>query len=152
MSTPSIASRGEAEEAIANLHAIIDRLVATVEDETAHVRAGRLHDALALEDSKNTLARRYMTESSRLQAARAIVAQSSPDALKRLSERHQSFQALLRTNLTVLATAHAVAEGIIRGVSGELTRKRAPQTYGSGGRANVPDLKASQPLAVSRSL
>ena len=43
-----------------------------------------------------------------------------------MRERHTAFQALLQTNMTVLATAHAVSEGIIRGVSGELARKRAP--------------------------
>jgi hypothetical protein len=58
----------------------------------------------------------------------------------------------LKTNLTVLATAHAVSEGIIRGVSGELARKQAPSTYGASGQANTPGPKASQPLAISRTL
>ena len=62
------------------------------------------------------------------------------------------FRPLLQTNLTVLATAHAVSEGIIRGVSGELARKRTPSTYGASGRANGPAAKASQPLAFSRTL
>jgi hypothetical protein len=52
----------------------------------------------------------------------------------------------------VLATAHAVSEGIVRGVSDELARKAAPQTYGSSGRANAPGKSATAPLAVSRSL
>jgi hypothetical protein len=52
----------------------------------------------------------------------------------------------------VLATAHAVSEGIIRGVSDELARKRAPQTYGASGRANAPSPQAGQPLAVCRTL
>ena len=69
-----------------------------------------------------------------------------------MRERHAAFQALLQTNLTVLATAHAVSEGIIRGVSGELARKQAPSTYGATGRANAPSAKASQPLAISRTL
>jgi hypothetical protein len=59
---------------------------------------------------------------------------------------------LLRTNLTVLATAHAVSEGIIRGVSGELARKQAPSTYGASGRAQMPSSKTSPPLAISRTL
>ena len=58
----------------------------------------------------------------------------------------------MRVNLTVLATAHAVSEGIIRGVSGELARKRTPQTYGATGRANSLSARASQPLALSRKL
>ena len=70
----------------------------------------------------------------------------------RLRESHAAFQSLLQTNLTVLATAHAVSEGIIRGVSGELARKQSPSTYGASGRSNAPGAKASQPLALSRTL
>jgi hypothetical protein len=54
--------------------------------------------------------------------------------------------------MTVLATAHAVSEGVIRGVSGELARKRTPSTYGATGKASRPPAGASQPLALSRTL
>ena len=147
-----IASASEAEHAIANLNKIMDRLVETVEEETAHVRAGRLRDAVELDEAKVEFARLYAAETDRVKAAKDIIAQSLPEALDRLRQRHDAFQALLQKNLTVLATAHAVSEGIIRGVSGELARKQAPSTYGASGRANAPSAKASQPLAVSRSL
>jgi len=147
-----IASVGEVERAIANLNTIMDRLAATVEQETAHVRAGRLHDAAKLEEAKADLARWYAAESERLKSAKNIIAKSLPAALDTLRNRHEAFKVLLQTNLTVLATAHAVSEGIIRGVSGELARKRAPSTYGATGRANAPSAKASQPLALSRTL
>ena len=156
MSAPTagtpIASIGEAERVIANLNTIMDRLVQTVEEETARVRAGRLRDAAELAPDKAELGRRYSVESERIQAAGELIARSLPDALDRLRKRHAVFQALLQTNLTVLATAHAVSEGIIRGVSGELARKRAPSTYGASGRANAPSAKTSQPLAISRTL
>lgn len=147
-----IASAGEAERVIANLNTIMDRLVETVEEETARVRAGRLADAAELAEGKAELGRRYAVESERVTAARELIARSLPDALDALRKRHTTFQALLQTNLTVLATAHAVSEGIIRGVSGELARKRAPSTYDATGRANAPSAKASQPLAISRTL
>ena len=147
-----IASVGEAEQVIANLNAIVDRLVATLTEEIARVRAGRLRDAAALAEEKAELGRRYVIESDRVMAARELIARLLPDALEALRARHAAFQALLQTNLTVLATAHAVSEGIIRGVSGELARKRAPSTYGASGRANAPGATASQPLAVSRTL
>jgi hypothetical protein len=151
--TPApIASVSEAERAIANLNKIMDRLVDTVEQETARVRAGKLRDALELDEAKVELARAYAAETDRVKAAKDIIAESLPDALERLRHRHDAFRALLQTNLTVLATAHAVSEGIIRGVSGELARKAAPSTYGASGRANAPSSKASQPLSVSRSL
>jgi hypothetical protein len=151
--TPApIASVSEAERAIASLEKIMDRLVETVEEETARVRAGKLRDAVELDEAKVELARAYAAETDRVKAAKDIIAKSLPDARERLRRRHDAFRALLQINLTVLATAHAVSEGIIRGVSGELARKQAPSTYGASGRANAPSSKTSQPLAVSRSL
>ena len=147
-----IASAGEAERAIENLHKIMDRLTETVEEETARVRAGKLRDAAELEGSKHELSLLFTAEIQRVKAAKAIIAQSLPEALDKLRRRHDAFQSLLQTNLTVLATAHAVSEGIIRGVSGELARKAAPSTYGANGRANLPSSKTSQPMSVFRSL
>jgi len=147
-----IASAGEAERAIVNLNKIMDRLIDTVEEETARLRAGRLRDAVELDEAKVELARAYAAESDRVKSAKDIIAKSLPDALDALRKRHDAFQTLLKKNLTVLATAHAVSEGIIRGVSGELARKQAPSTYGASGRANTPSSKTSQPLAISRTL
>lgn len=147
-----IGTAAEAERAIDNLNTIMDRLIETVEDETARMRKGQMRDALALETQKRDLSVRYAAESARLKAAQPAIATTLPQALAALRERHAAFQAVLQTNLTVLATAHAVSEGIIRGVSGELARKRAPSTYGASGRTNAPGPKAGQPLAVSRTL
>lgn len=147
-----IASAGEAERAIANLNKIMDRLIETVEEETSRVRAGKLRDAVELEGPKHELSLLFTAEIQRVKAAKAIIAQSLPEALDKLRRRHDAFQTLLQTNLTVLATAHAVSEGIIRGVSGELARKTAPSTYGANGRANLPSSKTSQPMSVFRSL
>lgn len=147
-----IASAVEAERAIAGLNTIMDRLIETVERETARVRGGRVGDAVELDATKVDLARAYAAESERVKTARDIIAKNMPEALERLRLRHDAFRELLQTNLTVLATAHAVSEGIIRGVSGELARKHAPSTYGASGRVSAPGSKASQPLAVSRSL
>jgi hypothetical protein len=156
MSTPTtegpIASAGDAERVIESLNAITDQLEETIEEETARVRAGRLRDAAELGETKAEISRRYTAETMRVIAARELIARSLPDAYAALRERHGAFQALLQTNMTVLATAHAVAEGIIRGVSGELARRRAPSTYGPSGRANLPSPRANQPLAISRTL
>lgn len=147
-----ITTAGEAEQAIASLTAIMDRLVGTVGDETAHMRAGRIRDALALDDTKSQLARSYVAEIARLKGAKNALERAAPEALDKLIQRHHAFQELLQTNLVVLATAHAVSEGIIRGVSGELNRKHTPQIYGATGRANVSPRRTSPPLALYRSL
>lgn len=147
-----ISTAEEAASAIGRLNAIMDRLEATVAEETTRVRGGRLRDAVALDAEKLELSRAYTAESERVRAARTICLASLPDALAKLQARHATFRNLLQTNLTVLATAHAVSESIVRGVSGELARKQSPSTYGANGRTSMPSAKASQPLAVSRSL
>jgi alpha-D-ribose 1-methylphosphonate 5-triphosphate synthase subunit PhnL len=147
-----IANAGEAERAIVTLNKIMDRLVETVEEETARVRAGKLRYAVELETAKLELSKLYAAEAQRVKIARAIIAKTQPQALDRLRKRHDKFQSMLQTNLTVLATAHAVAEGIVRGVQTELTRKAMPSTYGANGRATVPNNKAGQPISVYRSL
>ena len=148
----TIASAGEAEGVLANINVVLDRLMETVAEETARVRAGKLREAADLSETKAELSRRYATESERVMAARDFIAGALPDAFEALRKRNAAFQTLLQANLTVLATAHAVSEGIIRGVSGELARKRTPLTYGATGRANAPAAKAGQPLAISRTL
>jgi hypothetical protein len=147
-----ITNAGEAQRAIAGLNAIMDRLVETIERETAQARAGKLRDATQLDATKTELAHHYYDETERVKAAKGLVAQTMPQALQDLRKRHGAFQRMLQTNMTVLATAHAVAEGIIRGVSIELARKQAPSTYGATGRANMPKPKSSPPMSVCRSL
>ena len=140
---------GEPVQALAELNRIMDRLSETIAEETARARTGRLAAAAELSESKLELARLYAAESQRMKAS---LVHARPDVRDALRQRHAAFQALLQTNLTVLATAHAVSEGIIHGVSGELARKRAPSTYGASGRANAPSSKTSPPLALSRTL
>ena len=147
----TVASVGEAEQAIANLAKIMERLAETIAEETEQVRAGRLPQA-GEETAKAELARVYAAETARLAAGKDFVARALPSTAAALRRRHEAFQQMLQINLTVLATAHAVSEGIIRGVSGELARSRIPQTYGASGRTNGLGPRAAQPLAVSRKL
>ena len=149
---PILADKIEAEKTIASLEKIMDQLEQTLGEETTRVRAGRLRDAVSLDDAKIEFSRLYVVQSERLKSTKDALAKFCPEALNRLRQRHDNFQSLLQTNLTVLATAHAVSEGILRGVSGELARKQAPSTYGASGRAQTPGSKVSQPLAFSRTL
>jgi len=142
----------ETEKLIAHLDEVMKALLALVEEETRLVRDGRLREARALESTKAELAGFYLTATERLKANIEDLAQSMPEAYARLRQRHDTFRAVLQMNLTVLATAHAVSEGIIRGVAAEVTRKRAPSTYGASGRPTAPGPGVSQPVAVRRSL
>ena len=142
----------EAENLIRHLLIAMDALVATVEQETALVRAGKLKDAGALEAAKTELARAYVADTAQVKANLPVLKKQVPDLLAALRKQHDVFNALLQINLTVLATAHAVSEGLIRGAHAEVARKNAPQTYGNSGRAVVPPRDAAVPVSVSRSL
>jgi len=142
----------DAAKLILHLTSLMADIIRIVEQETELVRAGKLTEAARLEPAKTALAQQYMAAASILQGHKPLLARAAPDQLDSLRRRHEEFHALLQINLTVLATAHAVSEGIMRGVSTELARKSAPQTYGASGQHSAPGPNAAQPLAVSRVL
>jgi hypothetical protein len=145
-----ITNASEARDVIEHLSDVMDALLGIVDQETSLVRAGHLRDAAKLEPTKSNLARLYVTDAARLKISGPYLSQTAPGVLTVLRERHHSFQARLQVNLTVLATAHAVSEGIMRGLSEEIARKASPQTYGASGRANAPKPQLRLPLTVSR--
>lgn len=148
----AIASKAEVVGLVAHLSGVMDELLVVIEKETELVRAGKLRDAAQLSQIKTDLAQAYMNDASRLKADPGMTAHLAGSEIDALRQRHDLFHALLQINLTVLATAHAVSEGIMRGVHDEVTRKSAPQTYGASGRPDAPPRSASQPLTVSRVL
>jgi len=140
----------EAREVVGHLSDVMDALLEVLEEETKLLRAGRLREAVKLEPTKSQLAQLYVADSARLKLSIPYFMQNLPSALTALKQRHHSFQAMLQMNLTVLATVHAVSEGIMRKLSEEVNRKSAPQTYGASGRATNPKPQLAQPLTISR--
>jgi TfoX/Sxy family transcriptional regulator of competence genes len=147
-----VTTTADANELAAHYLSVMDSLLDVLQQETELVRAGHLAQAAEHEQTKTELSRLYVADTLRLRASRALIEQIAPETMPELVRRHNDFRALLQINLTVLATAHAVSEGIVRGVSGELARKAAPSTYGASGRANAPDPRNAMPMAVSRVL
>jgi hypothetical protein len=127
-------------------------LLGVIERETELVRAGQVREAILLEERKSELSRRYMIAVENLKAAQKHLSQADPELLAALHRHHDTFRAMLQVNLTVLATAHAVSEGIVRGVNAEIQRKNIPNTYTASGQRAVPGPRHMTPLAVSRSL
>jgi hypothetical protein len=147
-----VLSTAEAEQLASSFIAVMDELAKVVERETEVVRLGQLTKAAELGPRKDELTRRYFADALRLQASNGNFKRIMPERLEALRRRHDTFRAQLQINLTVLATAHAISEGIVRGVSGEMARKAAPQTYGASGRPNAPSRSVAAPLTVSRVL
>jgi hypothetical protein len=149
---PSIATPSEARKLADALMGIMDQLLKLIEQETELVRAGKIKDALLLDKAKTDLSRRYVSAIAALRANHRYMAQAAPDLLSALHRHHDTFRAMLQVNLTVLATAHAVSEGIVRGVNAEMQRRAAPSTYTAGGQRSTAGMRHAAPLTVSRTL
>jgi hypothetical protein len=149
---PAASSAAEARKLAANLMDVMSALLSVIERETELVRAGKLREAMKLEPQKSELSRRYVSAVGHLKASQKYLSQSAPELLTTLHRHHDVFRSMLQVNLTVLATAHAVSENIVRGVNAEMQRRSMPNTYTAAGTRAAPSPRHITPLSVSRSL
>ena len=150
--TPIPASPAAARQLASELMEAMSALLGIIERETELVRAGKLKEAMALGAQKSELSRRYVGAVGQVKANQKILSQCAPDLLPSLHRHHDTFRAMLQVNLTVLATAHAVSENIVRSVNAEMQRKNIPNTYTAAGRRAAPGPRHITPISVSRSL
>ena len=149
---PIASTPAEARKVADTLIAAMDELLGVLECETELVRAGRLREALASAPTKSELSRRYVGAVTHLKASQRFLTETAPEILTTVYRHHDAFRARLQVNLTVLATAHAVSEGIVRGVNTEMQARNIPNTYTAAGRRAAPGPRHMTPIAVSRSL
>ena len=149
---PAATSAAEARKLAENLMEVMSALLSVIERETELVRAGKLREAMKLEPQKSELSRRYVSAVGHLKASQKYLSQSAPELLTTLHRHHDVFRSMLQVNLTVLATAHAVSENIVRGVNAEMQRRSMPNTYTASGARASPSPRQNMPLSVSRSL
>ena len=146
------ATAAEARKLAENLMDVMSALLGVIERETELVRAGNVREAMMLEAQKAEFSRRYVSAAAHLKASQKYLSGAAPELLTALHRHHDTFRAMLQINLTVLATAHAVSEGIVRGVNTEIQRRNIPNTYTAAGQSATPGPRHITPLAVSRSL
>ncbi|MFZ0373465.1 MAG: hypothetical protein WBE25_07575 [Xanthobacteraceae bacterium] len=147
----TIATATDAEQAIDEFTLLMEKLASLLEQETQLVHAGRIRSAAALEPSKAQLTGQLFAASERLKSS-AKLRHLAPGRRAVLLPLQDRFRGIVQKNMIVLATAHAVSEGIVRRLSGDLARKASPQVYGASGRTVAPNPKHGRPLAVSRTL
>jgi hypothetical protein len=149
---PAATTPAEARALAEQLLKVMSDLLTVIEQETELVRAGHLREAMQLGPTKTELSGRYVNAVGQLKASQKFMQTSSPELLATLHRHHDVFRAMLKVNLTVLATAHSVSEKIVRGVNAEMQRRNMPNTYTAAGRRAAPGPRHTTPLAVSRSL
>ena len=149
---PLATTPAEARKLAENLMDVMSALLGIIERETELVRAGKVREAMAFDSKKTEMSRRYVSAITHLKASQKYLHQTAPDLLTTLHRHHDVFRAMLQINLTVLATAHAVSESIVRGVNTEMQRRNIPNTYTASGQRATPGPRHNTPLTVSRSL
>ena len=142
----------EAESALGELAALMEKLTALLAQETALVRAGDIRNAAAMAPAKQDLTGRLFAAAERIKANAKFLLAAAPARCAALQSVQDAFRPVVQKNMMVLATAHGVSEGIVRRLSGEMTRKASPQVYGATGRATAPNPKHARPLAISKTL
>jgi len=115
---------------------VMAELADVVQQETALVRAGRVQRRFEISPSRRAISAAAMLPAQSGSGEQAAAGARRPRSAATLQQHHESLRMLLQTNLNVLATAHAVSEGIVRGFH-EIGRRSTPQTYGASGRANA---------------
>jgi hypothetical protein len=149
---PVASTPAQAQKLANDLLEVMNSLLRLIESETELVRAGKLREAMAFGSKKTELSRRYVGALGHLKASQKYLSQAVPELLTTLHRHHDVFRAMLQVNLTVLATAHAVSENIVRGVNAEMQRRNIPNTYTAAGKRAAPGPRHITPLSVSRSL
>ncbi|TAK49662.1 MAG: hypothetical protein EPO23_00015 [Xanthobacteraceae bacterium] len=148
---PTLSTPEQAQKLAAHLIDVMNGLLKLVERETELVRAGKVGEAMMLDADKTDLSRRYVAAIGYLKQNQRYLSQTTPELMTSLHRHHDVFRAMLQVNLTVLATAHAVSEGIVRGVNSEMARRASPQTYTAAGH-RAAGARHATPLSVSRAL
>lgn len=144
-------------EADALIEAVLEALAAlshVVGEETGLIKAGKLDEAMQREARKSELAGVYMKGVEQIKLNAIALARFVPEKVKRLKTAHLAFQDLIELNQTVLATARAVSESIVRDLAAESNRPMRAGGYGPAATvgAGVFSRPNSGPLVISRNL
>lgn len=145
---PPPTSRQEAVGFLAGLAAIVARLIGVLNEETAHLAAGRVRDGLAREAEKGQLAASFLQGVQRARSHAVALARFAPAEVAALRASHETFRDAIERNQAVLATARAVSEGLVKGVADEMAQRSRVGGYGAAPSRAAP----ARPLVISTRL
>ena len=147
-----IATPEAAEELCANMAETMEALIATIEEETALLRSGKLIAANDLNPAKSNLAKQYLDDVAAMRANTVALSRFAPDSVEALRHRHAEFRALLQINLAVLATAREVSQDLVHSVARKMNAGAAPQNYGRAGTIARPRQEMAQGLSIDSAI
>ncbi len=148
-----IVDRAGAEALVSGILSAMTALKTVLDEEAAHVRAGRLKAGVLAAEPKAALAATYMKGLETAKANAVALARLHPQGVEALRSAHRAFTVALEANQAVLSTARTVCEGLIRTLADDIAKSRMPAVYGTKAAPSPYGRGArSGPLVVSRSL
>src|SRR6476659_2762421 len=92
---PPITTPIEARKLAEEMLDVMSKLLGVVEQETELVRAGKVREAMQLEQQKSVLSGRYVTAIETMRVAQEHLAQVAPDLRASLRRHHETFRGML---------------------------------------------------------
>lgn len=149
---PQVASKAEAESLLLGLLETMDTLLYVIQAESSLVRLGRTLEAGRMSADKAELARRFVVAFQKVQSDAKAIRKLAPELVDRVIERHHAFRAELQLNMTVLATARAVAEAVMQEIGDAVARQDSPIAYERKGALKRTTARTAKPVAISRTV
>lgn len=132
-----------ADERVAQLTGLTDRLTDLLTAEAAAFEARRPHEAAPMAQETARLANLYRHESTRVKADPSLIAGAPAPARQRLLRSTQAFEKVLVRHGRALAAAKQITEGIVQAIAQEVASARdARSPYGANARAPSADASA----------
>lgn len=125
-----VASREAATDLLSRLETAMAELRACVETETELLAAGRLREGLAGEGRKAELSAAYLQRLRHAKGNVVALARFAPDRLAAFRTSQGEFERIIARNQTVIETARAVSESLMRSLAEEVERRSKPVLYG----------------------
>lgn len=142
--TGPVTGREAASRLLSGTLAAMSALEGVLEAEAAHIAAGRLRAGLADAAGKSEIAAAYLLGLQSCKANVVALARFAPDLLAAFRAAQARFMASVERNQSVIATARAVAEGLVKSLAAEVERSKQVGGYG-----RPPIQGASRPAPAS---
>ena len=132
-----------ADDRVAQLTGLTERLTELLSAEVAAFEARRPHEAAPMSEETARLANMYRHETARIKADPSLIADAPAAARRRLVRSTETFEAVLGRHGRALAAAKQVTEGIVHAIAEEVAATRdARSPYGSNARAPAANASA----------
>lgn len=138
-------------ELIADIYsASLDAVANVLDDENAALRAGRVADALALTELKQTRAVDYTRATDLLRRNLVSLTVFIPARLQDLKARQSTLMTKLNENANLIRTVRSLSEKFLRGVAQNVRARTTLSTYGKNGKETQnKDSKSARAILVS---